>query len=158
MITIKEATDYILSKVCEPCRGVSPLKLQKLLYYVQSWHLALENSTIFDGKFQAWVHGPVNREVYDRFVAEYSLYTPILFEKLTDCNSDFSRIPNEDKLFIDEVLDAYAGFSGDQLEELSHRESPWKNARVGLREGERSERYIEESDMREYYASLCKQD
>lgn len=156
MISIKQATDYILSKVCELGRGVSPLKLQKLLYYVQSWHLALEDSVLFQGKFQAWVHGPVNRDVYDRFASEYSLYSPISYERLSDYDADFSGMPEEDKLFINEVLDAYAGFSGDQLEDLSHSEMPWINARIGLREGERSERFIQESDMKEYYASLCK--
>lgn len=53
---------------------MTPKKLQKMLYYCYSWHLALtaENgdvdeilsSRLFDAKFEAWAHGPVIREIY----------------------------------------------------------------------------------------------
>lgn len=155
--TIKQATDYILHRVCEPSRGISPLKLQKLLYYVQGWHLALFGKPLFKGEFQAWVHGPVNREVYDRFVNAYSLYTPIRLEQLSDVEQNLDKIPAADRSFIDEVLQSYAGFSGDQLEYMTHRESPWINARAGLPDYVRSEAIISEADMQECYSRMSQQ-
>lgn len=56
---------------------MTPKKLQKMLYYCYSWHLALtaENedteeilsSRLFDATFEAWAHGPVIPEVYNAY-------------------------------------------------------------------------------------------
>ena len=43
---------------------VSNLKLQKLLYYAQAWHLAFFGAPLFDEDFEAWVHGPVVPRVF----------------------------------------------------------------------------------------------
>jgi len=50
--------------------NLSHLKLQKLLYYIQSWHLVFFDKKLFDDDFQAWVHGPVSRKIYDTFKDE----------------------------------------------------------------------------------------
>ncbi len=56
-------------KLSEPEVGdnVSNLKLQKLLYYSQGFHLALFNRPLFEEDILAWEHGPVVREVYRRY-------------------------------------------------------------------------------------------
>ena len=45
--------EYILFK----CGKMSHLKLQKLLYYVQAFHLAYFDSPLVDDEFEAWLHG-----------------------------------------------------------------------------------------------------
>ena len=40
-------------------------KLQKLCYYAQAWHLAMYGSELCTASFEAWVHGPVNRMLWD---------------------------------------------------------------------------------------------
>lgn len=46
---------------------MTPKKLQKLCYYAQAWSLALKDSAIMDGvQFEAWVHGPVNYELWQK--------------------------------------------------------------------------------------------
>lgn len=151
-IRLKETCDYIIARVCEDTRGISPLKLQKLLYYVQAWHLALYDKTFFDGKFQAWIHGPVNRAIYDRFAEQYSLYTPIYPKDLRDFSEEH-HFTQEECEFLNAVLNAYAGFSGDQLEELTHREQPWIEARAGIPANRRCENEISERTMAVFYAS-----
>ena len=42
-------------------------KLQKLCYYAQAWHYALCGTPLFDADFEAWVHGPVNRDIWNYF-------------------------------------------------------------------------------------------
>jgi len=49
---------------------ITHFKLQKLLYYAQAWHLAMHNEALFSDHFEGWVHGPVCREIYERFRQE----------------------------------------------------------------------------------------
>ena len=53
--------EYILKKV----GPMSHLKLQKLLFYVQAYHLAYFDSPIITDSFEAWAHGPVSRKIYN---------------------------------------------------------------------------------------------
>ncbi len=41
--------------------SISPLKLQKLLYYIQAWFMVFygRDNTLFRDVPQAWVNGPV---------------------------------------------------------------------------------------------------
>ena len=43
------------------------LKLQKLVYYAQAWHLALRDVPLFEEDFEAWVHGPVIPALYQEY-------------------------------------------------------------------------------------------
>ncbi len=147
---IFDASDYIVVKLSEGGTNLNILKLHKLLYYVQSWGLALGEGRTFDGKFQAWVHGPVNRDVYDRYIDTKSMYSPV---GLSDINPDFDplSLPDKKRAVIDSVLEVYADYTGDQLEEMTHREDPWINARNGLSPAARSNASICESDMERFY-------
>ena len=46
------------------------LRLQKLLYFAQGWHLARFGRPLFDASIEAWPYGPVVPEVY-RAYKEY---------------------------------------------------------------------------------------
>ncbi|MGR5987198.1 Panacea domain-containing protein [Bacillus sanguinis] len=50
-------------------RSITHLKLQKLAYYAQAWHLALNgiDQPLFKDKIEAWVHGPVCPSLYSVF-------------------------------------------------------------------------------------------
>jgi uncharacterized phage-associated protein len=151
---INDVADYIIMKMNE-ASWINVLKLQKLLYYVQAWTLAFENQRCFDGEFQAWVHGPVNREIYDRFKDRKSMYSRV---RLTDMRDEFeiASIPKDVITNIDSVLEAYGDFSDDQLEEMTHNETPWLDAREGCSPRERCTMDIDEVTMREYYAARVK--
>lgn len=150
-MNINEACDYIIQKVITSEESLSNLKLQKLMYYVQAWRLAFENETLFAGKFQAWVHGPVSRAIYDRFASSKTLYSDITLEDITDgFNSE--ALDADERAHIDRVLSVYAKYSGPQLEEMTHRETPWVEAREGYASWERCEVELDEGAMRECYA------
>ena len=58
----------ILSRVdVEHGDTISNLKLQKLLYYVQGFHLASFGRALFEEDMIAWTYGPVVPEVYDAY-------------------------------------------------------------------------------------------
>lgn len=151
--TVHDVADYIIVRLDEPSHGLNLLKLQKLVYYVQAWCLALTGAPLFDGKFQAWVHGPVSRDLYDRFSLTHMMYDPIAINGVR-ADFDSNALSEGHRLHIDEVLDAYAQFSGPQLERMTHEEEPWIHARGTLRPSERCETEIDERRMATFYKGL----
>ncbi|HWO17397.1 MAG TPA: type II toxin-antitoxin system antitoxin SocA domain-containing protein [Kofleriaceae bacterium] len=149
-MTVDQCADYIIWKLTEDGRPLNVLKLQKLAYYVQAWHLAYHDKPMFPARFEAWIHGPVNRTLYDRFRNSHQLYGAVT---LNDVRPGFdpSSLSEDARVFIDSVLEAYGGFSGSQLEELTHRELPWQKARGSLGPTERCENAIDEKTMSDYY-------
>lgn len=60
--------DYMLSKGIKPNGELlSPLSIQKMLYFAQGWHLAIREEPLFFEEIRAWRHGPVIKDVYTRF-------------------------------------------------------------------------------------------
>jgi uncharacterized phage-associated protein len=151
-VNINDACDYIIVKLKAAGESLNVLKLQKLLYYSQAWHLALHGDRLFDGRFQAWVHGPVSRQIYDRFAVSKSLHSEVSESDVAP-DFDMGQISNEHRSHLDDVLGAYAKYRGSQLEEMTHDESPWVEARKGYRPSERCEREMSEETMRRYYVA-----
>ena len=101
------------------------------------------------------VHGPVNREIYDRFKDEKSLYSTVTSDDIQqDFNSD--GIKTKDQRHINKIISVYGDFTGDELEEMTHQEEPWVAARKGFRSTERCETPIDEQLMAKYYAKRLK--
>lgn len=148
---MNDVCDYVILRSYSGGMSLNSLKLQKLLYYCQAWNLAFGRGHLFPGKFQAWVHGPVNREVYDRFSGR-ALYSTIDRQDVINQQPDQS-IPQEDRLLIDSVLETYGPYSGVDLEQLTHSEQPWIEARNGLPELVRCENEINEQTMQNYYSA-----
>ena len=64
--TIRTIDAVILGEyILETSGAMSHLKLQKLLYYMQALHLAYFDQPLVNDDFQAWLHGPVSRILYD---------------------------------------------------------------------------------------------
>lgn len=151
MATVNTVCDFIIVRLNEAGEHLNMLKLQKLLYYCQAWHLAINKSKLFPSNFQAWVHGPVNRDVYDRFLAEKSLYSVMVVEDVREVLA--ADLLEKDELdLITSVLDVYAGLTGSQLESMTHSEEPWIEARKGCSSWERSTNTISDDTMTQYYA------
>jgi uncharacterized phage-associated protein len=154
---IQDVVDYIIGQFADEDGSLSILKLQKLLYYVQAWHLAFGRGPLFAGRFQAWVHGPVNRQVYDRFKDTHSLFATVGQRDIRK-GFDSQVLPGAARDHIDKILEAYGQFSGVQLENMTHDESPWIEARGGLKSFERCENELNETTIQEFYAKLLKDD
>ena len=84
--------DYIIMRLTsdEDDRGMDliNLKLQKLLYYVQAWFLGIEGKRFLNTSFEAWVHGPVSRDVFDRFKDSKNLYSQITVKDIVHMTGD----------------------------------------------------------------------
>lgn len=146
MTTARDVAHYIIKTFQEAEDPVTNLKLQKLLYYVQGWHLGLnEGQPAFSGEFQAWVHGPVCPDIYHAF-KQYR-WNPIV--------EDVPEVPisTELKAHVDEVLEVYGAETGWALEQRTHREAPWLAARKGLPADAESTAVITPQSMGEFFAS-----
>jgi uncharacterized phage-associated protein len=128
---------------------VTNLKLQKLLYYSQGWHIAITGQEIFADPIEAWVHGPVVASVFGEYKHNRwsALHPPDNQEPHLEIG--FADYPLH--LHIDRVLDAYGKFSGPQLEALTHEEDPWVEARRGLPPDRPSRERISVASLKSYF-------
>ncbi len=139
-------SDFLLCESRERGDVLTNLKLQKLLYYAQAWHLALKDIPLFHEDFQAWVHGPVLPSQYQRFKAFE--WRPILEEIL------FPEILLHLKTYLKEVIDVFGCETATSLELMTHQELPWKEARQDLAPDQPSTATIHKESMKTFYKSL----
>lgn len=122
---------------------ITNLKLQKLLYYSQAWHLALHGKSLFDDRIEAWVHGPVVPTVFREY-REFK-WAPLPSDPMSSAPSaDICR-------HITKVLSTYGKFDATKLEHLTHSEGPWIEARNGIPGDVASTNEISHAAMMSYY-------
>lgn len=131
---------HVINYSNEQDYGVSNLKLQKLLYFIQAYFLTnkKDNTPCFDEKIEAWDFGPVVPEAYRQYKQYGSGDIPIiksyiLFDEDDIWNSKRvgftdNIVKDEDKSLIDKVIDKFADYSATDLVSLTHRQSPWIEA------------------------------
>lgn len=149
--------DFIISEVTEGGKPLNHLKLQKLLYFVDAWYMAFGKPPLFEEKFQAWVHGPVSRDIYDRFSPTKDLYSPITRGDMMEGFNPES-ISKAARLQIKNILEVYAKYSGSELEEIAHKEEPWIKARGNFPPAARCENEIDKDLTKRYYARRLKKE
>mgnify|MGYP007100113896 CR=1 FL=1 len=155
-IDIEKISDFIINFCNEQGVSISPLKLQKLLYYIQAWHLVYFNQNpLFEDVPEAWVNGPVYRTIYDRF-KDIGIYDNIPSNKAQNTKEIIEGLDltTEQKEFLDSVLQHYAFMTHDKLVYLTHAEKPWNEARRGLSNFEYSNKDITHNLMYSYYSEL----
>lgn len=120
--------------------GISNLKLQKVLYFIQAYFLITkkDHNSCFNEKIEAWDFGPVVLEAYNEYKQYGSGDIPtiesfIMFDEDDVWNSkrvgfEDTAISDDDKSLIDKVVDKFADYSATDLVSLTHRQSPWIDA------------------------------
>ena len=143
MVTAQDVADYIIWSSHESGSFISNLKLQKLLYYVQAWHLAVFQRPLFPEKFQSWVRGPAIPEIYQR----YQTYRwRNIDEEVKPPDLDPRTVA-----FMEEVLKEYGAMDARYLEQLACHEDPWLAARGDIAIDEPSTATIDEETMGVFY-------
>jgi uncharacterized phage-associated protein len=120
------------------------MSLQKLLYYVQAWHLAITDEPLFPEQIKAWRKGPVVPQVWHERKDRDSRRAAA---------QDVENLPLDDMTsdLIDLVLASYGSMSGEELSALTHVEQPWMEARQGLAPDADGHRPINVESMAKYY-------
>lgn len=123
---------------------MSNMKLQKMLYYQQGFHLAMFGEPLFEEEIEAWMYGPVVPSVYENYKRYKKEGVP--------CNTEMEfqfEDSKEEKLF-NEVCKVYGKFSAIGLMNMTHEEYPWKSTATG--EGN----VIDKSKMQSFFKSRLK--
>jgi len=142
MLTCFDVANYFLTKNDDEEAGelISNLKLQKLVYYAQGFHLAMFDEPLFGESIEAWTHGPVIPDLYH--VYKSCSYGPIPLPE----DFDLSSIPREKKEFLDEVFEVFGQYSALKLRDMTHEEPPWRDTPSGG--------VISHELMRDYFKTL----
>lgn len=121
-MTPRNVADYFLAQVDEDCGdAISNLKLQKLVYYAQGFHLAIIGEALFNDAIMAWEHGPVVPALYGEFKDFGAAPIP------KPINLDFSIFTCAVREILDDIYSVFGQFSPWKLRNMTHEEPPWKD-------------------------------
>lgn len=142
MYDVLDVCRYIINYSNEKGYGISNLKLQKILYFVQAHYLAFtpEHEPCFADRIEAWDFGPVVPKAY----YEYKQYggndipTIKTYFKTDGSNIwdtykvvyDENCIDCKDKKRINQIVDEFKDDSATDLVSLTHHQAPWRNAYI----------------------------
>lgn len=122
---------FIINKHNElyPQIGITNIRLQKLLYFVQVYFIIKYKEICFSEKIVAYPSGPVVIEVYEEFkkygrtniqtVTSYGVFDIPFFENVIDTN---------DRELITYVINMFSDYSDSTLVDITHCQTPWKNS------------------------------
>lgn len=159
-----KATDiakYLIAKSDNVGDLITNKKLQKLLYYIKAWGLVYFKDGIIEDSFEAWVHGPVCRDVYSEYKKfgysplkiEYNGLSSSEYIKNFEKENENTEVDRDKIELINAVFGKYSVHSSLELELLSHSETPWIEAREGLSPIETGNNIISEDAMLSFYSS-----
>lgn len=141
---IELVTRYMLDKAVE----ITPLALQKLLYFAQAFFYALYNEPLFLDDCQAWARGPVYPDIYSKY-KDFG-YNPIE-KNLPEEGTDFSELTTKEISVLDAIVDIFGMYSGTVLSKITHNEQPWIEARGALLPSDRSVTVINRDTINSYF-------
>ncbi len=143
-LTIFDVANFFL-KIVDRDSGstITPLKLQKILYYAQGYYLAYYDKELFKEDFQAWAHGPANEEIYYKY-KDYG------FNLIPSPNEELPEIDNSICMFLSDIWQTFGIYDGKYLEDQTHKEKPWIEARKGYIPGEKCNVIISKKSMKEF--------
>lgn len=144
MLDCLEVARYFIIRAYEDGREaeMTNMKVQKLLYYAQSLHLALYDEPLFDNEIQAWRYGPVCPPAYRYYSDFEAQQLPV------PDHSELASIPEKEQQLLEEVWDYFGVHHAYILSSMTHLEFPWKKARRNLSSDARSTNPILMEDMR----------
>lgn len=141
MPSVFDVADYILK-----LRGsMTTMKLQKLVYYCQAWSLVWDEAPIFNEPIEAWANGPVVRALYEKHRGQFVV---------ASVGGNPKCLNKDQRETVEAVMEHYGDKSSQWLSDLTHREAPWREARLGLGDNERGNTEITLGSMADYYGNL----
>lgn len=154
MATAEAAARYLLHLASsdEEPSPVTHMQLQKLLYYAQGWNLAMHGVPLFDARIEAWVHGPVVREVYPLFAKFESAALP-RSESIQN-----ATLSDDERAMIGSIWRRYGRFSAWRLRQMTHNEAPWTSARGDHPQQTPTNAPISNESLRSHFTRIHEED
>jgi uncharacterized phage-associated protein len=158
----KAIANYFLDLAQEKKTSLTPMKLQKLIFFAHGWNLALHDEPLIVDPVEAWQFGPVVPSVYHEFkharsgaisgkATEFDLENFELVEPTLP--SEDMRTPQ----LLRQVWEAYGKLSAVQLSNLTHLpDTPWAKARAA--HGEQARKVvIDDASIQQHFKVLAEQ-
>ncbi len=126
--------------------SLSPMKILKLTYIAQGYHLGFFGTSLFGNEIQAWKFGPVIPDLYH--VIKRFGQRPV--DKETVSLYSNNRLDTETSKFITVIWNYYKKFTGSELSSKTHLpDTPWDKVYSG-----HLFKVIENTIIKEYYEKL----
>ena len=142
MYNVLDVCRHIINYSNDHNYGISNLKLQKLLYFVQAYFVSFtsKKEPCFKDKIEAWDFGPVVPVAYHEYkrygntdipyVSHYIEYNFTNFLQSKVIPFTDTVISDEDKKIIDDLIDNFSEYSTTSLVRITHNQSPWIDAQA----------------------------
>ena len=154
LFSVSDKMLQVIAYIFEKLEEVSPLVLQKLLYFIQGVYSALYGKALFQEECRAWVHSPVYPEVYELF-SDFK-YNPIDDARFVMLDGAADALTKEEKDVVDLVVNTFGMYGGKMLEKITHNEDPWKEARKGYGDNVPSSELLSKERIMKYYVEINK--
>jgi len=132
----KAVANYFLELGNVSGEQISPMKLQKLIYYAHGWTLAVTGNPLVSEKFQAWKFGPVLPSIYKEF--RYAGNSPITqlatvqqYDQIGSTEYQTPQIPatpehEVTRRILQRIWETYGSYDAVTLSKMTHvPEGPW---------------------------------
>lgn len=147
MYNVLDVCRYIINYCNTSQYGISNLKLQKILYFVQAYFLITDTQLpCFNERIEAWDFGPVVPTAYHEFkqygasnipsITSYIEYNRNNIWDATRKNFTENIIRLEDREKIRTIVDTFANYTATDLVNLTHNQAPWSRVYMPGRNNE----------------------
>lgn len=128
MFNAKSIANYFIEQAAARGETISPMKLQKLVYYAHGWYAGYTDRPLINEAVEAWQYGPVIPSIYHEFKRFGSgCITGKAFE-YDALGVREAAVPSDPdvRAFLQNVYNSYSKYSGVQLSEMTHAAgTPW---------------------------------
>lgn len=147
--SVKQIANYFLNLAVVDGIPITPLKLQKLVYYAHGWYLGFTHRPLIRESVRAWDYGPVIPDLYDEFrkyggspIRELARIMRVIDNEEDDFEIVFeeAEIPNgEEHVFTRDLLKKvwkeYGCYNARQLSSMTHAPgTPWSEVYANSQE------------------------
>ena len=139
--------DHVAAALVARIGPMTAMKLEKLVYYCQAWHLARHGTPLFADDIQAWREGPVVPALYEKHRKQYIVSGWKW--------GDPAAVQGSAAEVIEWVAARYGTFSAERLSRMTHYELPWRIARRGYPSGASARETTPHDIIRAYYVRQC---
>lgn len=128
--------NYLIERAKRDSEALTPMKLQKLVYFAHGWNLALNGQPLINERVQAWKFGPVVALLYQELKTFGSgpIPGPIKVMRFEGTRVYFAAPTLQDspdyspvvEKLLDRVWEVYGRYSAIKLSNATHAPgSPW---------------------------------
>ena len=143
MVLVQALANTILQRSFEERIRITPMKLQKLLYFICADYMKKNNKPLISENFEVWKYGPVLSSIYYEFQS-YGAKPITQFAKDAQGNVYIVNQENDKILSsINSIWNTYKDYTGIELSKMTHKEnSAWYKAYIS------NEPYLRDEDIK----------